>query len=399
LKQPSGARVLIAGGGVAALEAVLTLQELADGPLQITLLAPGRYFEYTPLSVAEPFDLGRAHRFELAELLRERGVEVIEDALESVDAERREVRTAAGATLPYAALLLAIGAGRRSALPGAITFSGARTSSDVRRLLREAEQGTLRRLIFAVPPGVTWSLPAYELALMTSAHLAERDVSTSVSIVTPEPRPVDAFGARASGAVGEMLALRGIAFHTATALRVEGGQLILEHGEPIPAEAVVALPRLLAPQIAGLPGDEEGFIPVDEYGRVRGLGAVYAAGDATSFPLKQGGIATQQADAAAAAIAAELGFAVSPTPFRPVLRGLLLTGRAPRYLRAEVLSGRASRSTAQEDAIWWPPAKIAGRRLGPFLALHGVPGGPPPDAVALELEAAADEGGTQPASG
>ena len=132
---------------------------------------------------------------------------------------------------------------------------------------------------------------------------------------------MDAFGARASGAVGEMLALRGIAFHTATALRVEGGQLILEHGEPIPAEAVVALPRLLAPQIAGLPGDEEGFIPVDEYGRVRGLGAVYAAGDATSFPLKQGGIATQQADAAAAAIAAELGFAVSPTPFPPGAAG------------------------------------------------------------------------------
>jgi hypothetical protein len=74
-----------------------------------------------------------------------------------------------------------------------------------------------------------------------------------------------------------------------------------------------------------------------------------------------------------------------------VLRGLLLTGRAPRYLRAEVLSGRASRSSVEEEAIWWPPAKIAGRRLGPFLALQGMSGGAPPDAVALELEAA-DEG-------
>jgi sulfide:quinone oxidoreductase len=390
LSKAPGARVLIAGGGVAALEAVLALQELAQGPLEIALLAPNRHFEYTPLSVAEPFDLGRAHRFELAEILGERGVKLTTDSLAAVDAERREVRTATGLTLPYAALLVATGAGRRGALPGAITFSGARTAPDVRRLLGEAESGALERLAFAVPPGVTWSLPAYELALMSGADLAERGVDAKLSIVTPEPRAVDAFGARASAAVAEMLELRGIAFHSASALRFETGELALEEGPPIPADAVVALPRLLAPEIAGLPADTEGFIPIDEHGRVRGLPGVYAAGDATDFPLKQGGIAAQQADAAAEAIAAELGFDVEPAPFRPVLRGLLLTGRAPRYLRAEVLGGGATRSSAEEEAIWWPPAKIAGRRLGPFLALQGVSGGAPPDAVALELEASGE---------
>ncbi len=390
MSKAPGARVLIAGGGVAALEAVLALQELAQGPLEIALLAPNRHFEYTPLSVAEPFDLGRAHRFELAEILGERGVKLTTDSLAAVDAERREVRTATGLTLPYAALLVATGAGRRGALPGAITFSGARTAPDVRRLLGEAESGALERLAFAVPPGVTWSLPAYELALMSGADLAERGVDAKLSIVTPEPRAVDAFGARASAAVAEMLELRGIAFHSASALRFETGELALEEGPPIPADAVVALPRLLAPEIAGLPADTEGFIPINEHGRVRGLPGVYAAGDATDFPLKQGGIAAQQADAAAEAIAAELGFDVEPAPFRPVLRGLLLTGRAPRYLRAEVLGGGATRSSAEEEAIWWPPAKIAGRRLGPFLALQGVSGGAPPDAVALELEASGE---------
>ena len=127
------------------------------------------------------------------------------------------------------------------------------------------------------------------------------------------------------------------------------------------------------------------YIPVDRVSRTTAPG-IYAAGDVTSYPLKQGGIATQQADAAAEAIAAELGEDLSPTPFQPVLRGLLLTGRAPRYLRAEVLGGRATRSSAEAEAIWWPPAKIAGRRLGPFLALQGVSGGPPPEAVALELD-------------
>jgi sulfide:quinone oxidoreductase len=385
---------VVAGGGVAALEAILTLQELADGPLEIVLLAPNRQFEYTPLSVAEPFDLGHAHRFELAEILGERGVETIADSLTAIDGGRREVRTEAGLTLAYTALLVATGARRQGALPGAITFSGARTASDVRRLLHEAESGAIGRLAFAVPAGVTWSLPAYELALMSAADLAEKEAATTISIVTPEPRPVDAFGAQASSAVAEMLALRGIDFHSATAMRVDPGELVLEQGAPIPADAVVALPQLLAPEIEGLPADGEGFVPIDEHGRVQGLPGVYAAGDATDFPLKQGGIATQQADAAAEAIAAEHGFDVEPAPFRPVLRGLLLTGRAPRYLRAEVLSGRASRSSVEEEALWWPPAKIAGRRLGPFLALQGMSGGAPPDAVALELEAG-DEGTTE----
>lgn len=384
-------RVLVAGAGVAALEAVLALRELTEGRVAIALLSPGRRFEYTPLSVAEPFDLGRAHRFELSEILRDRGVETIVDGLESVDPARHEARTAGGQVLAYDALLVAVGARRRSALPGAITFSGPRATSDVRRLLRDAAAGDAQRLVFAVPPGVTWSLPAYELALMTSAHFADRRPRVGVALVTPEPRPVDPFGDRPSAAVGEMLEMRGIAFHSAVPVRVEPGRLVVEGGEPIPADAVVALPMLIPAEIPGLPQGEGGFLPVDSHGRVPGVEGVYAAGDVTTFPLKQGGIATQQADAAAEAIAADLGHDVRPTPFRPVLRGLLLTGRAPRYLRAEVLRGRPSRSSAEEEAIWWPPAKIAGRRLGPFLALQGVPGGAPPDAVALELEASAEQ--------
>jgi sulfide:quinone oxidoreductase len=385
-------RVLIAGGGVAALEAVLALQEIAGRRFDLVLLSAGPYFEYGPLSVAEPFNLGRAHRFELREILADRGVEITIDSLEAVDPGNREARTASGVALRYDALLVAIGARKHSGLPGAITFSGARATADVRSLLQDAEAGTVERIAFAVPKGITWSLPIYELALMTSAHFAERDIPTAVSLVTPEPRPVDVFGGRATGAVEEMMRLRGIAFHSAVPVRAEPGRLIVEGGEPVPADAVVALPRLDAPRIAGLPTDEDGFVPIDRYGRVRDLEGVYAAGDVTSFPLKQGGLASQQADAAAEAIAADLGENVDPHPFRPVLRGLLLTGRAPRYLRAEVMRGLSTQSTVGSEAVWWPPAKIAGRRLGPLLALHGAPGGAPPGAVALELDASEPPG-------
>jgi sulfide:quinone oxidoreductase len=131
---------------------------------------------------------------------------------------------------------------------------------------------------------------------------------------------------------------------------------------------VVALPRLAGVPIPGLPSDAEGFIPVDPSGRVRHVDDVFAAGDAVAFPVKQGGIAAQQADAAAETIAAATGAPVEPEPFRPVLRGLLLTGEAPTFMRAELGGGSGDTSVPATDLPWWPPGKIVGRYLAPFLA-------------------------------
>ncbi len=378
-------RVLIAGGGVAALEAALALREIAGGSLALTLLSAQPHFEYRPLAVAEPFDLGRAHRFALDELLAGRDIGIVVDALDSVDAAGRTVRTAAGRTMPYNALLLAVGSQAHSAVPGALTFSGSRSSADVRSLLRGAGTGRLRRLAFAVPAGASWSLPAYELALMAGSRFAERGEQVELALVTPEPRPIDVFGDAASAAVAEMLRLRGISFHSATPTRAEPGRLLVDDGEPIAADAVIALPRLLAIRVAGVPLSRDGFVPVDERGRVPRLSRVYAAGDITALSLKQGGLAAQQAQVAAAAIAADLGSGPEPGPFRPRLRGLLLTGHAPRHLRAELISNVPAEAMGETDS--WPPEKIAGRRLGPLLARHGAPGGAPPGAVAMELVA------------
>ena len=140
-----------------------------------------------------------------------------------------------------------------------------------------------------------------------------------------------------------------------------------------------------------MPQDANGFIPIDNHGQVIGLSAVYAAGDAVAFPVKQGGIAAQQAEAAAETIAARAGVALTPKPFRPVLRGLLLTGQAPRFLRTELAGGYGDSSQVSLDPLWWPPAKIAGRYLGPALAeLTGspLPESPPaePAAVQIDLE-------------
>ena len=129
-------------------------------------------------------------------------------------------------------------------------------------------------------------------------------------------------------------------------------------------DEVVALPGLLGRPLPGVPHDAGGFVAVDEFCRVAGLEDVFAVGDMTARPLKQGGLAAQQADVAAAAIAAAHGEPVEVVPYEPVLRAMLITGDGPRYLRHPRLPYGTT------EAPWWPAHKIAGRHLGPYLAAH-----------------------------
>jgi sulfide:quinone oxidoreductase len=386
-------RALIAGGGVAALEAALALRALAEERTSVELLAPEPHFWYRPLSVAEPFGLGEARRFELSELAAAAGARLTPGALVGVGAARHEARTSSGAVLGYDVLLVACGAAPEPAIAGALTFRGPADVDKVRRLLDEVAAGEVRRIAFAVPWGAAWTLPAYELVLLTSAHLAARGIGgVELALVTPEEEPLQLFGPAASEAIRDLLAEREVAVRTGVyPAEVVDGELVLVPDGKLAVDRVVALPRLLGPRIDGLPQTLDGFVPVDAHGRVLGLEDVFAAGDVTSFPLKQGGIAAQQAEAAAEAIAAEAGADLDPRPFRPVLRGLLLTGGRPRYLRREITGGFGETSWASTEPLWWPPAKIVGRYVAPFLgALAGVevPREPPaaPGALSVDVE-------------
>jgi sulfide:quinone oxidoreductase len=132
-------------------------------------------------------------------------------------------------------------------------------------------------------------------------------------------------------------------------------------------DRVVALPELYGPAVRGLPAAEHGFIPVDAHSQVRGVPGVYAAGDAVDFAIKHGGISAEQADAAAEAIAALAGAAVEPQPFKPSICGMLLTGGAPRYMRAHIAGGHGFSSEVSQRPLWSPPRKIVARHLGPRL--------------------------------
>lgn len=362
-------KVLIAGGGVAALEGLLALRALAGNRVDIDLLAPRPEFEYTPLAVAEPFGRDGRTRFELARIAADNDADLLADSLAAVDPATHSAWTGSGAHLSYSALLVATGARPVPTLPGAFTYRGAGDNAALAAILDELIQGRAKRLVFAVPAGVRWPFPLYELALMTGAELASRGVEgAELLLITPEVEPLTLFGPRVSAKVRDLLRIAGVKVRTASIpASVEGDRLTLVGGSSIAADRVVALAALEPHPVPGIPRGPEGFVPTDAHMKVKGLSDVYAAGDATQFPIKQGGLAAQQADVAAAAIAAQAGAPASHEPFRPVLRAALLTGATPHYLRAEA-DGPPAHAAEAERPLWWPPGKVAGTHLAPYLA-------------------------------
>jgi sulfide:quinone oxidoreductase len=367
----SKSRVLIAGGGVAALETMVALHELAEDRVELSLVAPDNLFFYRALAVAEPFGLGSVVRIPLDTLTAGCGATHEQAAVLVVSPDEHEVNTNRGKAIPYDELVLAFGARGEEALPGAIAFGGPIDIRAIEMLLEDLENGLVKRVVFAVPTGTGWTLPLYELALLTAEHILDVHVDAEVLLVTPEEEPLGTFGHGVSAEITKLFAERRIELRRNVHAQAFSDRLLQVIGaDPIEADRVLTLPRLTGRPPEGVPRDADGFIPTDDFGRVEGLEHVYAAGDITRFPIKQGGLAAQQADAVAEVIAKAAGADITPTPFQPVLRGLMLTGRRPAFMRAELRGGHGDSSVVDSEPLWWPSGKIAARYLGPYLAKY-----------------------------
>jgi sulfide:quinone oxidoreductase len=319
--------VLIVGGGIAAVECGLALREHASD--RVVLVAPEPELVLTPMLVAEALGAGTAYRVPLTDF----GFEVERATVIEVDVRRRRVLLRGGGALPYETLVLAPGARTLPAFEDAVHLPDAAALDE-----------SIGSVDFIAPTVAGWLLPLYEAALLT----AHRYPHMRVTLVTPEQQPLQAFG---DPAVADALDAAGVTF---------------AH-EPTGADRIVSLPLVRGSKIPGVPTTGlYDFIPVDGYQRVVGLSDAYAIGDATDFPVKQGGLACAQAEVAAAHIAG-----VPTEEFRPQLRATLLTG-----------TGQIALGGGQG------PEKIPGRRVAQFLSAAraaespGTPWTAPPGNVA-----------------
>lgn len=306
--------VLIAGGGFAALEAALTLRELAGAAISVTVLTPETNLLFRPLGIRPPFAGEPAVTLDLPELVAATGASLVAGRLERVNVEDRTVTTDDEVELPFDALLLAVGSTLRP------THSSARMvdPDESAALLDGLADGSIRSATFVVPPRAAWPLDLYELVL-TAAERIKDTPDTELTLVTAESAPLAAFGKTISADLQARLEALGVALFVSSQAAVPSPALVeVSRGgttTPVISDAVFSLPEVRGPETPGVPRDQYGFLPVDRFGRVRRSDRVFAAGDAADGLYKLGGIAAEQAHAVCHGIAALAGIEIKPAPF------------------------------------------------------------------------------------
>jgi sulfide:quinone oxidoreductase len=358
-------RVLVLGGGVAGLETCLALQALAGDRVDVTLIAPSHYLAHRPVDVRDPLDVRGRVRVPVARVAG--AASVRHDRAVSIDTDARAVYTARGYRLPYDALVLAVGAIPEAVPPRAKALDEDHIA-DCRILMHQVREGRIGSLAFVEPPAPARSFDLYDLAIDTAVTLRRAGVDADLTLVTAQPGPLAILGLRTAGALRHTLKAHGLRVVESAYVRSIGyGEVELAPlSRRIAADRVIAAPRLAGPRLQNLPSDRDGFVPVDLHGRVRGLEAVFAAGDCTPFPVKHPSLAAQQADVVASTIAADAGLPVTAEPFTPVLRGVL-PSRLRWYVEAPLTGGEGDATVVSPHPLWSPDLRFDARFLAPRL--------------------------------
>jgi sulfide:quinone oxidoreductase len=373
-KQHAPRRVVVAGGGIAGLETLIALRGLVGHRVELTLVAPEEHFTLRALEVFEPFGVGHPHRYPLIDVADDLQATFHRGMVARVEADRRSVRLASGTELSYDALVLAVGAIPYPAFEHGTCFARAHDPESFDEVLADLRAGLAERVAVVVPPGASWTLPAYELALMIAAFVEPADVT----LVTPEHEPLAAFGRPAGELARSELAAARVELLAGVSATVPHPTVVqLARDARLSCDRIVHLPLLAGPNTLGLACDANGFILVDEAFRATDAGDVFAVGDGAAGAFKQGGLAAQQADVVAEQIAWQAGAEHAPRPYRPVMRAMLRTVHGPRYMRAEPPGGAGS-AEVSDQCLWWPPSKVAARWLTPWLAARELEARPLP---------------------
>lgn len=366
-------RVVVCGGGIAAVEGLLRLRRLLGGSVDIDVIAPNDDLVIRPLAVSQPFAFGPPSRYELGRILTDNDAGWIKDTLAGVDREAQVVHTGGGESRNYDALLIAVGGRSVEAFEHVRTFSDGKADEAYQGVIQDIEEGYSKSIAFLLPDGPVWPFPLYELALMTAERAGSMGIDElEMSLVTPEVSPMAVFGRAVSDTVADLLERAGITVYSSALAQVPAARQVIVQPQGIELHpgSMIATPRIAGPGIPGLAGtDASGFIPIDSACRVPGTDArVHAVGDAAAYPIKHGGLGAQMADTAASAIAQLAGAEVEVTPFSPLIQGKLLSGGAPLYISARLIGPRGFDSQVYDTPPWPEDQKVIAEELGPYLA-------------------------------
>ncbi len=367
----AGFSVAICGAGIAGVEGLLRLRRLAGDRVDVTLISPGEELVYRPWTVLEPFTGRPARRYPIARISADTGARWVRDSLAWLDRAGQVVHTADGQRVGYDALLLAIGGLELSPSPHMESFTGRDAGQFYRGVVADIEAGRTTRLAFVLPQGPVWPLPLYELALLTAAQAHTVGRSAQFDFFIAGQRPLAAFGGHAGDVIAGLLSDAGITLHTNAQVRASSPrELVLRpDGTVLHPDRIITVPRISGPSVRGIPGfARDRFLHLDEYCRVLNTGGrIFAAGDATDLPVKQGGLGAQQADVAAAGIAHLAGVGPTPERLRPRIDATLLTAAKPLYLSAYLIDGQGWQASLHDEPPWPAGEKLIAAELGAYL--------------------------------
>lgn len=331
-------RILIAGSGPGALEAALALGASEYLDAEIALVSPATEFRYTPNLVIEPFGGSPPSRYNVGEIIKSERVVQWQGTIERIDAGAGRAFSPENDEFEFDAAILATGTRFEPLLPApAISFGAPGSIERVKEVLAQIDSGGVRAVAFAAPEGPSYRLPLYELALMTADRARAAGQPVALGVVTPEAAPLEAFGSDNSDLVARLCVQAGISLVCGEAIAgFDGEQVAFRSGGQHPADQLIAMPRLVPRAPEGVPTGADGFVPTQAAQLITGTTNIYAVGDMTDFPVKQGGLASAQARAAVSAIEARLGSRPEAEEFDGEIGGVLLGADGRVSLRARV---------------------------------------------------------------
>jgi NADH:ubiquinone reductase (H+-translocating) len=297
----SASRIVVLGGGFAGLWAAAgaarKLDELGIGPDRVAVTLVDR----------TPYHSIRVRNYEadLAEtrvafdaVLTPIGVERIEAEIADIDCARRRVRLAGAAEpLAYDRLVFALGSRLvRPPIPGLDRYAfdvdtyeaGVRLNRQI-ALLPAQPRSPGQWTALVIGGGLTGIEVATELPDKLRAAAAGTDARPRVIIADRQPWIGSDMGEEARAVIDEALSSLGVEQRPGVSVAaVDEDGAMLASGERIDAATIVWCAGLAAhPLTAKFPVERDRFgrVPVDEFLKIKGMAAEFAAGDVAWFAI------------------------------------------------------------------------------------------------------------------